>query len=67
MLIQSLSRTLTFLFKCGKFCANLKHSERLNSGVMVVEPSEEHFNDMVSKVTEPTVNHTDFKEASRTI
>lgn len=39
------------LFKCGKFCANLKHSERLNSGVMVVEPSAQLFNDMVSKVT----------------
>uniref|UniRef100_A0A2N9JBE1 Hexosyltransferase n=1 Tax=Fagus sylvatica TaxID=28930 RepID=A0A2N9JBE1_FAGSY len=39
------------LFKCGKFCANLKHSERLNSGVMVVEPSETVFNDMMSKVT----------------
>ncbi|MBA0858750.1 hypothetical protein Goshw_000025 [Gossypium schwendimanii] len=33
-----------------KFCANLKHSERLNSGVMVVEPSEAVFNDMMSKV-----------------
>lgn len=39
------------LFKCGKFCANLKHSERLNSGVMVVEPSKAVFNDMMSKVT----------------
>lgn len=38
------------LFKCGKFCANLKHSERLNSGVMVVEPSESLFNDMMSKI-----------------
>ncbi|KAG6598955.1 Inositol phosphorylceramide glucuronosyltransferase 1, partial [Cucurbita argyrosperma subsp. sororia] len=38
------------LFKCSKFCANLKHSERLNSGVMVVEPSETIFNDMMSKV-----------------
>ncbi|KMZ76370.1 putative glucuronosyltransferase PGSIP6 [Zostera marina] len=38
------------LFKCGRFCANLKHSERLNSGVMVVEPSENLFNDMMSKV-----------------
>ncbi|KAJ0827743.1 putative glucuronosyltransferase [Helianthus annuus] len=44
-------KNIDVLFKCGKFCANLKHSERLNSGVMVVEPSEEHFNDMVSKVT----------------
>lgn len=39
------------LFKCRKFCANLKHSERLNSGVMVVEPSKAVFNDMMSKVT----------------
>ncbi|XP_022144543.1 inositol phosphorylceramide glucuronosyltransferase 1 [Momordica charantia] len=38
------------LFECSKFCANLKHSERLNSGVMVVEPSETIFNDMMSKV-----------------
>ncbi|KAF5812991.1 putative glucuronosyltransferase [Helianthus annuus] len=44
-------KNIDVLFKCGKFCANLKHSEILNSGVMVVEPSEEHFNDMVSKVT----------------
>ena len=39
------------LFKCSKFCANLKHSERLNSGVMVVEPSERMFQDMMGKVT----------------
>ncbi|XP_010413938.1 PREDICTED: inositol phosphorylceramide glucuronosyltransferase 1-like [Camelina sativa] len=38
------------MFKCSKFCANLKHSERLNSGVMVVEPSEALFNDMMMKV-----------------
>ncbi|XP_010558734.1 PREDICTED: inositol phosphorylceramide glucuronosyltransferase 1 [Tarenaya hassleriana] len=38
------------LFKCSKFCANLKHSERLNSGVMVVEPSEALFNDMMRQV-----------------
>lgn len=38
------------LFKCRKFCANLKHSERLNSGVMVVEPSPAVFNDMMTKV-----------------
>ncbi|CAN1335189.1 Inositol phosphorylceramide glucuronosyltransferase 1 [Linum perenne] len=38
------------LFQCSKFCANLKHSERLNSGVMVVEPSEAVFNDMFAKV-----------------
>ncbi|KAL5701928.1 Inositol phosphorylceramide glucuronosyltransferase 1 [Ranunculus cassubicifolius] len=39
------------LFNCGKFCGNLKHSERMNSGVMVVEPSEAVFNDMISKVS----------------
>lgn len=44
-------KSIEDLFKCGKFCANLKHSERLNSGVMVVEPSETVFNDMMSKVT----------------
>ncbi|TYJ11336.1 hypothetical protein E1A91_A11G269600v1 [Gossypium mustelinum] len=43
-------KSIEDLFKCEKFCANLKHSERLNSGVMVVEPSEAVFNDMMSKV-----------------
>ncbi|KAK4353389.1 hypothetical protein RND71_028907 [Anisodus tanguticus] len=44
-------KSIDDLFKCGKFCANLKHSERLNSGVMVIEPSDEVFKDMMSKVT----------------
>jgi len=39
------------LFKCGKFCANLKHSERLNSGVLVVEPSEALFKDMMRQIS----------------
>ncbi|XAR53579.1 Glucuronosyltransferase [Bertholletia excelsa] len=43
-------KSIEDLFKCGKFCANLKHSERLNSGVMVLEPSQAVFNDMMSKV-----------------
>lgn len=43
-------KSIEDLFKCSKFCANLKHSERLNSGVLVVEPSEALFNDMISKV-----------------
>ncbi|KAL5216253.1 hypothetical protein ABZP36_007654 [Zizania latifolia] len=38
------------LFKCGKFCGNLKHSERMNSGVMVVEPSENVFKDMIRQI-----------------
>lgn len=44
-------KSIDDLFLCEKFCANLKHSERLNSGVMVVEPSKELFEDMMSKVT----------------
>lgn len=44
------TRNIEDLFECQGFCANLKHSERLNSGVMVVEPSKLLFDDMVSKV-----------------
>ncbi|CAD6260274.1 unnamed protein product [Miscanthus lutarioriparius] len=43
-------KSIEDLFKCGKFCGNLKHSERMNSGVMVVEPSATLFNDMINKV-----------------
>ncbi|EYU19884.1 hypothetical protein ABFS82_06G078600 [Erythranthe guttata] len=43
-------KSIEDLFKCRKFCANLKHSERLNSGVMVVEPSGQVFKDMMTKV-----------------
>jgi len=43
-------RSIEDLFACQGFCANLKHSERLNSGVMVVEPSVSLFEDMVSKI-----------------
>jgi len=44
------TRSIEDLFACQGFCANLKHSERLNSGVMVVEPSKQLFDDMLSKV-----------------
>eukprot|EP00249_Psilotum_nudum_P016008 c25608_g1_i1 orf=314-2041(-) len=44
-------RSVEDLFQCQKFCANLKHSERLNSGVMVVEPSYDVFDDMMTKVS----------------
>lgn len=43
-------KSIEDLFSCGKFCANLKHSERLNSGVLVVEPSKTLFSDMLLKV-----------------
>ncbi len=37
------------LFRCGPFCAVMRHSELLNSGVMVIEPSKEVYLDMTSK------------------
>jgi inositol phosphorylceramide glucuronosyltransferase 1 len=40
------------LFQCPGFCAVLRHSERLNSGVMVVTPSKALFQDMTSKITQ---------------
>lgn len=43
-------KSIEDLFKCGKFCGNLKHSERMNSGVMVVEPSETVFKDMMRQI-----------------
>lgn len=43
-------KSIEDLFPCRQFCANLKHSERLNSGVMVIEPSQELFDDMMTKV-----------------
>ncbi|EXC01426.1 hypothetical protein L484_021997 [Morus notabilis] len=43
-------RNIENMFKCGKFCAILKHSERFNAGVLVVEPSRKVFDDMISKV-----------------
>ncbi|KAL5207296.1 hypothetical protein ABZP36_031731 [Zizania latifolia] len=43
-------KSIEDIFNCGKFCANLKHSERMNSGVMVVEPSETLFSNMMDKV-----------------
>ncbi|KAI5073588.1 hypothetical protein GOP47_0011601 [Adiantum capillus-veneris] len=44
------TKSIDDLFLCEKFCANLKHSERLNSGVMVLEPSKELYDDMMTKV-----------------
>ncbi|XWS64778.1 hypothetical protein CRYUN_Cryun05aG0032900 [Craigia yunnanensis] len=43
-------KSIEDLFKCEMFCANLKHSERLNSGIMVVEPAEAVFSEMKAKV-----------------
>lgn len=43
-------RNMDEVFGCSGFCAALRHSERLNSGVMVVRPSAAVFSDMLSKI-----------------
>lgn len=43
-------RNMDEVFGCSGFCAALRHSERLNSGVMVVRPSAAVFGDMLSKI-----------------
>ncbi|KAI4303031.1 hypothetical protein MLD38_038711 [Melastoma candidum] len=42
-------KSIKDLFRYGKFCANFKHSERLNTRVMVLEPSEKVFRGIMSK------------------
>jgi len=43
-------RNMDEAFRCPGFCASLRHSERLNSGVMVLHPSKAIFADMISQV-----------------
>lgn len=43
-------KSIDDVFGCKGFCAVLRHSERLNSGFMVVEPSKELFDDMMDKI-----------------
>ena len=38
-------------FACPGFCATLRHSERFNSGVMVITPSNALFRDMISRIS----------------
>ncbi len=40
------------IFGCPGFCAALRHSERFNSGVMVLEPSLETYNDIMTRIKE---------------
>ncbi|KAJ0867412.1 putative glucuronosyltransferase [Helianthus annuus] len=51
MMIQLWRRISMICSNAENFCANLKNSERLNSGVMLVQPSKELSKDMVTKVT----------------
>ncbi|KAI6171087.1 hypothetical protein M3Y97_01085800 [Aphelenchoides bicaudatus] len=37
------------LFRCGSFCASLRHSDSFNSGVMVIQPNFEIYADMINK------------------
>ncbi|KAG8071502.1 hypothetical protein GUJ93_ZPchr0006g44284 [Zizania palustris] len=43
-------KSIEDIFSFGKFRANLKHSERMTSGAMAVEPSEILFNNMMGRV-----------------
>ncbi len=43
-------RNMDEAFRCPGFCASLRHSERLNSGVMVLHPSQALFDDMIRQV-----------------
>ncbi|GMR32940.1 hypothetical protein PMAYCL1PPCAC_03135, partial [Pristionchus mayeri] len=42
-------RPIDGLFKCGSFCAAIRHSDMMNTGVFVFKPSMEVYNDMVVK------------------
>ncbi|CAG9463483.1 unnamed protein product [Pedinophyceae sp. YPF-701] len=40
------------LFACPGLCVVVRHSERFNSGVMVLDPSAEVFDDMLAKISQ---------------
>lgn len=42
-------KNIDHLFRCGAFCAVLRHSERFNSGVMVLTPSTALLKDMLGR------------------
>lgn len=44
------TRNIDELFRCDGFCAVLRHSERLNSGVMVLEPNRDLYRDMMGRI-----------------
>lgn len=46
------------LFLCGPFCAVMRHSELINSGVIVAEPSETLYNDMKRKAAMGLYSYT---------
>lgn len=50
-------RNLDALFLCDGLCGVMRHSERLNSGVMVLQPQAQLFSDMMSRI-EQTPSYT---------
>lgn len=44
------SRNIDELFLCDGFCAVLRHSEKFNTGVLVLRPSQEVFMDMMESI-----------------
>ena len=43
-------RNIDHLFRCGNFCVAYRHSDLFNTGVLVLDPSQEVFNDMSNKL-----------------
>ena len=43
-------RNIDHLFHCGNFCVAYRHSDLFNTGVLVLDPSQEVFNDMSNKL-----------------
>jgi len=43
-------RNMDHLFQCPNLCVVVRHSERFNSGVMALRPSDDVLNDMLSKI-----------------
>jgi len=48
------SRNPDKLFNCITFCASVRHSDKFNTGVMVLKPSEETYKDMMEKLPTAT-------------
>lgn len=47
------------MFDCGTFCITYRHSDHFNAGVLVVEPSEHVFNDLVQRSKKMAWNNGD--------
>eukprot|EP00761_Pharyngomonas_kirbyi_P011968 gb/GECH01011994.1/.p1 GENE.gb/GECH01011994.1/~~gb/GECH01011994.1/.p1 ORF type:complete len:471 (+),score=48.64 gb/GECH01011994.1/:1-1413(+) len=43
------TQNVDHLFYCGKFCSVMRHSDKFNTGIMVVAPSEARFRDLMRK------------------